>query len=170
MRRLIKYILITIALLPIITVASCYGPASPFDTTYQDDSEIRQEYEEGKTENATLDAAMKADPCLEDIIYGVPEEYRRCGGNSRRPVAEIDALDEIDINYPASISPCLNGCRSYVEGCDIKGNISFVTGEKIYLVPGQGFYEETKIDPDYGERWFCTEQEAKANGWRKAYE
>jgi len=63
---------------------------------------------------------------------------------------------------------CPIGCTTYVEGCDIKGNISFDTGERIYHVPGQEFYESTAIDPAYGERWFCTEAEARAAGWRKS--
>nr|WP_244420843.1 hypothetical protein [Mesorhizobium japonicum] len=53
-------------------------------------------------------------------------------------------------------------------GCNIKGNISINTGERIYHVPGQEHYWETKISPQYGERWFCTEDEARAAGWRKA--
>jgi LysM repeat protein len=52
--------------------------------------------------------------------------------------------------------------------CVIKGNISVVTGEKIYHVPGGAFYEVTVIRPEYGERWFCTEDEAVAAGWRKS--
>ena len=52
--------------------------------------------------------------------------------------------------------------------CNIKGNISINTGEHIYHVPGQEHYWETKISPEYGERWFCTEEEARAAGWRKA--
>ena len=53
-------------------------------------------------------------------------------------------------------------------GCNIKGNISIGTGNKIYHLPGMEDYEITVIDPDTGERWFCTESEAIANGWRKA--
>ena len=53
-------------------------------------------------------------------------------------------------------------------GCNIKGNISVNTGEHIYHVLGQEHYWETKISPQYGERWFCTEEEARAAGWRKA--
>ncbi|PBB21008.1 hypothetical protein CK219_05290 [Mesorhizobium sp. WSM4313] len=53
-------------------------------------------------------------------------------------------------------------------GCNIKGNISINTGERIYHVPGQEHYWETKISPQYGERWFCSEAEAQAAGWRKA--
>jgi cold shock CspA family protein len=53
-------------------------------------------------------------------------------------------------------------------GCIIKGNISIETGNKIYHLPGMEDYESTVIDSAQGERWFCTESEAIANGWRKA--
>jgi hypothetical protein len=49
----------------------------------------------------------------------------------------------------------------------IKGNISS-RGERIYHVPGQRYYDKTLINGLHGERWFCTEQEAIAAGWRKA--
>lgn len=52
--------------------------------------------------------------------------------------------------------------------CNIKGNISMKTGSKIYHLPGMKYYESTVINPASGERWFCTESEAIANGWRKA--
>lgn len=51
--------------------------------------------------------------------------------------------------------------------CPIKGNISS-SGEKIYHVPGQRYYERTKIEEGKGERWFCTEEEAIESGWRKS--
>ncbi|MDP5338638.1 MAG: hypothetical protein NWQ28_08705, partial [Nodularia sp. (in: cyanobacteria)] len=51
--------------------------------------------------------------------------------------------------------------------CNIKGNIS-KTGSKIYHLPGMKYYESTVINPASGERWFCTESEAIANGWRKS--
>lgn len=53
-------------------------------------------------------------------------------------------------------------------GCNIKGNVSIDTGERIYHVPGQKYYEATRISPQYGERWFCSEQEARSAGWRKS--
>ncbi|WP_246685785.1 thermonuclease family protein [Mesorhizobium sp. B2-4-6] len=53
-------------------------------------------------------------------------------------------------------------------GCDIKGNISMNTGERIYHVPGQEHYDETVISTGKGERWFCSEDDARAAGWRKA--
>lgn len=51
--------------------------------------------------------------------------------------------------------------------CLIKGNISS-SGEKIYHLPGQRYYERTKIEENKGERWFCTEEEAQNEGWRKS--
>jgi len=65
---------------------------------------------------------------------------------------------------------CPNGCTYHKEGCDIKGNVSFDSGEKIYHLPNQEFYSNTVINTKYGERWFCTEAEAIANGWRKSKE
>ena len=53
-------------------------------------------------------------------------------------------------------------------GCDIKGNISVETGERIYHLPGQKYYSSTRIDVSRGERWFCSESDARAAGWRKA--
>jgi hypothetical protein len=49
--------------------------------------------------------------------------------------------------------------------CQIKGNIS-ASGEKIYHVPSGQFYQQTEINPERGERWFCEEEHAKRNGWR----
>jgi hypothetical protein len=53
-------------------------------------------------------------------------------------------------------------------GCDVKANISSNTGERIYHVPGQKYYSQTKISWLAGERWFCSEAAARAAGWRKA--
>ena len=52
-------------------------------------------------------------------------------------------------------------------GCTIKGNISS-KGVRIYHMPGQEHYGRTVIRPDQGERWFCSEAEARAAGWRRA--
>lgn len=50
--------------------------------------------------------------------------------------------------------------------CVIKGNIS--SNGRIYHVPGQEHYGRTRINTSRGERWFCSESEARAAGWRKA--
>ena len=51
--------------------------------------------------------------------------------------------------------------------CRIKGNIGR-TGARIYHVPGGRSYDRTRIDTSKGERWFCTEAQAEAAGWRRA--
>ena len=53
------------------------------------------------------------------------------------------------------------------ENCNIKGNIS-ADGEHIYHVPSGHWYARTKIDESVGERWFCSEKEAIAGGWRRS--
>ena len=48
--------------------------------------------------------------------------------------------------------------------CLTKGNIS--GSGKIYHIPGSKWYDKTKINKGKGERWFCSEAEARAAGWR----
>ena len=52
--------------------------------------------------------------------------------------------------------------------CNIKGNISRSSGRRIYHLPGDPDYAKTRISTSHGERWFCTESEARAAGWRRA--
>ncbi|MBI4999745.1 thermonuclease family protein [Candidatus Gottesmanbacteria bacterium] len=69
-----------------------------------------------------------------------------------------------------AVSPAVPSPSASGEGtadCNIKGNIS-TSGEKIYHLPGCGSYAKTQIDEGRGERWFCSEEEAQAAGWRKA--
>ena len=51
-------------------------------------------------------------------------------------------------------------------GCVIKGNIS--NSAHIYHMPSGRWYDKTRIKTSKGERWFCSEEEAIAAGWRKA--
>lgn len=67
-------------------------------------------------------------------------------------------------SYPPNLSDSPNLPSS---DCLIKGNIG-ATGEKIYYLPGCGSYDKTTIDESRGEKWFCSEDEAKSAGWRKA--
>ena len=59
-----------------------------------------------------------------------------------------------------------NEPKSVVKNCRIKGNIS--RNGRIYHVPGGQYYSRTRIDESKGERWFCTEAEARAAGWRRS--
>ncbi|MSQ26909.1 MAG: hypothetical protein EXR51_02055 [Dehalococcoidia bacterium] len=47
----------------------------------------------------------------------------------------------------------------------IKGTINDGSN-RIYFVPGMRRYRVEQVDEQQGERWFCTEQEAVAAGWK----
>lgn len=51
-------------------------------------------------------------------------------------------------------------------GCAIKGNIT--RNGKIYHNPSSPWYGKISIETGKGERWFCSEAEAEAAGWRPA--
>lgn len=49
----------------------------------------------------------------------------------------------------------------------IKGNINR-SGAKTYFTPGDDFYDKVEIDPNRGEQWFCTTEDARLAGFRGA--
>jgi endonuclease YncB( thermonuclease family) len=51
-------------------------------------------------------------------------------------------------------------------GCAIKGNVT--ARGRIYHMPWSPWYGKIRIDEAKGKRWFCTEAEALAAGWRPA--
>lgn len=70
-----------------------------------------------------------------------PEAHRKAGSGAVQPVPEA--------------------------ACAIKGNIG-AQGRRIYHLPGQADYDATRINERTGERWFCSEAEARAEGFRRA--
>lgn len=52
------------------------------------------------------------------------------------------------------------------DGCPIKGRIR--SGARIYVLPWSTDYGSVKLSTARGERWFCSESEAEAAGWRPA--
>ena len=75
-----------------------------------------------------------------------PSEWRK---------AKRTGIGETDVSLPDG-------------ACTIKGNISRA-GEKVYHLPGTRDYDRTWINEKSGERMFCSEDEAKAAGWRPPY-
>ena len=106
-----------------------------------------------------------------------PEDFRRNGPPSSSAAAE-DAAEAEDPQPPAEQGAAggeqdasgagdgSGGEAGGGGGCYIKGNISRSTGEKIFHVPGSPTYDSVVIDESQGERWFCSEAEAEAAGWR----
>jgi endonuclease YncB( thermonuclease family) len=52
------------------------------------------------------------------------------------------------------------------QGCAIKGNVT--ANGRIYHMPWSPWYGKVKVDALNGERWFCSEADAVAAGWRPA--
>jgi endonuclease YncB( thermonuclease family) len=50
------------------------------------------------------------------------------------------------------------------QGCAIKGNVT--RNGRIYHMPWSPWYAQIRMEPDKGKRWFCSEAEALAAGWR----
>jgi hypothetical protein len=172
-------------------ISGCAG-GYLFDSSSQDNSEMQQEYNEGRQEAEAVDAlgecALHPERCEDTqdepgeqgwtnprptktaVLWTTkipastwgPQATQRHLSSQKTAQAQLQNL--APQNAPTG---CPNGCKTHISGCDIKGNISINTGEKIYHMPGDEFYDETIIRPEYGERWFCTKKEAEANGWRR---
>lgn len=52
------------------------------------------------------------------------------------------------------------------EGCAIKGNVS--GNGRVYHLPWSPWYGRVTVNAERGERWFCSEAEARQAGWRPA--
>jgi endonuclease YncB( thermonuclease family) len=74
---------------------------------------------------------------------------------------------EVPINAQELLLGAVSASEAPSPDCVIKGNVNR-KGERIYHLPGQLNYAHVNMGKGLGERWFCTEAEAGAAGWRKA--
>jgi endonuclease YncB( thermonuclease family) len=56
--------------------------------------------------------------------------------------------------------------RRAPDGCPIKGLVT--GGSRVYVLPGSPDYDRGRIQRARGERWFCSEREAEAAGFKPA--
>jgi endonuclease YncB( thermonuclease family) len=54
--------------------------------------------------------------------------------------------------------------RSAPDGCPIKGEVK--GGERLYVLPWSRNYAHARVSTGRGGRWFCSEEEAQAAGWK----
>jgi len=150
-----------------LALASCTSGSQESD--YQVDDQPYYDHLNDEL-GADLDASRFEDAYQSyyEDTYGKYETYDAQGLGEDYSDPSYSAPSHGNGNIFDTSGSCPIGCTTHVSGCDVKGNVSFETGERIYHVPGQEYYTATKIDPDYGERWFCTEADAIANGWRKS--
>ena len=100
-------------------------------------------------------AAKRARRGLWQGRFIAPWDYR--GGQRLERTRRASPGSGSSVSRSPSATPAAGPCL-------IKGNIS--KSGRIYHVPGSRWYEKTKIDARAGERWFCSEDEARAAGWR----
>ncbi|KAG2493941.1 hypothetical protein HYH03_007871 [Edaphochlamys debaryana] len=122
----------------------------------------------GKEYIPNEDAASAAKKGIWAGQFQVPSEWRkenkRQEGGAVLPAVPLAAAPNAGTR-PAGPGgdpppPCPTGPA-------VKGNIS-AKGEKIYHVSGGRYYDSTRIDLKDGEKYFCSEAEAVAAGWRKS--
>ena len=92
--------------------------------------------------------------------------WRACPSSGGQNVSAASQNRSSSAPVGTSRSSAASGSATKTQ-CSIKGNVS-AKNEKIYHLPSCGSYKQTVIDEASGERWFCSEQEAKNAGWRKA--
>ena len=108
----------------------------------------------GRTLNAVLVAEGLAEAYRKYALDYVPEETQARAAQ-RGIWAGAHLSPEAARQGPVQTPP---------GACRIKGNIS--KKGQIFHLPGARDYARTRIDEARGERWFCTEAEAIAAGWR----
>ncbi len=107
-------------------------------------------------------SAYPPDARYQELFDQLEAEARTAGRGLWGPAC----LETTTPTPPPAGSPAEGACEySGTPEALIKGNISS-SDEKIYHVPGGSFYPQTVIDEAAGERWFCTESEARDAGWR----
>ncbi|GIT90549.1 succinoglycan biosynthesis protein [Jannaschia pagri] len=111
---------------------------------------------DGVTINADLVARGWARTYREDRSYA-PEQAKAKA--ARRGLWAYDMQD------PALWRAGQRRSGAAPRGCAIKGNIS--ANGRIFHVPGSRYYGDTRINTARGERWFCSDAEALAAGWRR---
>lgn len=101
------------------------------------------------------------------IFRGPSDRWGPVQRSGRARVIDVDTLDFERPRIARGRQPA-RAAGDARGRCSIKGNVSYISGQRIYHTPGDRYYARTRISPSRGERWFCSESEARAAGWRRA--
>jgi endonuclease YncB( thermonuclease family) len=107
-------------------------------------------------------AAREAHAGLWSGAFIAPWDWRH-----RNKSTVILGAASVPVNAQAILLGAISASEAPSPECVIKGNMNR-KGERIYHLPGQLNYAQINMTKGLGERWFCTETEADAAGWRKA--
>ncbi len=97
-----------------------------------------------------------------------PWDYRRCVRDGGTPGSCSHVAGASDRpSMAAETGSRANEATPPSPDCRIKGNIN-QAGERIYHMPTNPDYDRVVMRLDRGKRWFCSEEDARAAGWRPA--
>lgn len=138
----------------------------------EEDTPYRTDYErvEENTGDISLSGKSKEEK-LQNGSNGKDKVCRKDQGRTEvsRSIITAYTPEKVKVtkyNYTTPSTP--QPAPQPAQVCNIKGNISYRSGAKIYHVPGGKYYNSTTINPAYGEKYFCSEAEAQANGFRRS--
>lgn len=122
----------------------------PTDTPIPTDTPVS--YEAASWLPAVMDSTRKGSwmPSEPEPSYTDGNTYYYQDGSSWTPYTEVP------VSYDS------NNCYGM-----IKGNVNPNKETYVYHCPNGQYYDITKIQPEQGDRWFCTELEATAAGFHK---
>ncbi len=109
--------------------------------------------------------------------YGNPGQYadRSRAAAERALLAGVGLWSACEIGERPTVVPtqmvgagCPQGCVNQPDpSCSIKGNVNTSSSTKIYHVEGESSsYGRVNMKEGEGDLWFCTKDEAEANGFR----
>jgi micrococcal nuclease len=149
--RLLRYIWLPDGrLFNLEMIASGYGHEYTFNAPYKYQAQFREAQQRAETQALGLWS---------------PET---CAGDTRQAAEPAPGEGVAPTRAPTTggAATCPEGCITPPDpSCDIKGNVNRA-GDRIYHLPGGQFYEQTVINPDEGDRWFCDPSEAEGMGFR----
>ena len=115
-------------------------------TAYPPDTKYQKVFADAEQVARSLKLGMWGNLCADAI--------------SRPATSSFKTITELSSRLAPSLLP-------QTSSCNVKANIS-ANGDKIYHLPGCKSYAKTVIREADGEQWFCSEEEARDAGWRKA--
>jgi endonuclease YncB( thermonuclease family) len=150
-----------------------------------DGNYLRYVYVNGEMVNLTMLSGGYA------IVSDFPSEFKYLGSyveaiqRAEQDKRGIWSSESIAINsnpleglarFQGGTLPVLDDWRGPQIECDftnsivpvIKGKVDAKTGDMYYLVPGSTAYERTFVIESDGDRWFCTELEARAQDFTQS--
>ncbi|MDX2159449.1 MAG: thermonuclease family protein [Hyphomicrobiaceae bacterium] len=97
---------------------------------------------------------------------GLAPPYRNAEAEARSARAGLWGIGEPERPEVWRAKVWAEAKRKAPEGCPIKGQVA--NGDRVYLLPWSARYDRVRVSKRRGERWFCSEEEAVAAGFRSA--